>query len=69
VITVTANGRAVELPEGATLSALLATLGVPPQAVAAMEHNGVPVPRSDHQTRLLSEGDRVELVRAVAGGC
>jgi sulfur carrier protein len=68
VITVTANGRPVELPDGATLTGLLAALGVPARAVAAMEHNGEPVSRSDHDTRPLSDGDRVELVRAVAGG-
>lgn len=68
MITVVANGRPVELPEGSTLTALLATLGIPAKAVAAMEHNGVPVARSDQETRSLSDGDRIELVRAVAGG-
>jgi sulfur carrier protein len=68
VITVVANGRPVELPEGATLSALLDSLGVPAKAVAAMEHNGEPVARSDTAARALADGDRVELVRAVAGG-
>jgi sulfur carrier protein len=68
VITVMANGRPVELPDGTTLAALLDALGVPAKAVAAMEHNGEPVPRSDHAARPLSDGDRVELVRAVAGG-
>jgi sulfur carrier protein len=67
VIKVVANGRAVELPEGATLAALLDVLGVPTKAVAAMEHNGEAVARSD-AVRPLSDGDRVELVRAVAGG-
>jgi sulfur carrier protein len=67
-MTVVANGRPVELPEGATLAALLDALGVPAKAVAAVEHNGEPVPRSDHAGRPLSDGDRVELVRAVAGG-
>ena len=68
MITVTANGRPVELPDGATLTSLLDALGVPPRAVAAMEHNGDPVARSDHAARPLSDGDRIELVRAVAGG-
>jgi sulfur carrier protein len=68
VITVVANGRPVELPEGSTLTALLDVLGVPATAVAAMEHNGEPVPRSDHTARALADGDRIELVRAVAGG-
>ena len=67
-MTVVANGRRVELPEGATLAALLDALGVPARAVAAMEHNGEPVPRSETAARPLSDGDRVELVRAVAGG-
>ena len=68
MITVVANGRPVELPDGATLTALLDTLGVPPKAVAAMEHNGEAVARTEHGARSLADGDRVELVRAVAGG-
>ena len=68
MITVVANGRPVDLPDGSTLTGLLDALGVPARAVAAMEHNGEPVPRSDQESRPLSDGDRVELVRAVAGG-
>jgi sulfur carrier protein len=68
VITVVANGRPVELPDGSTLTALLDALGVPARAVAAMEHNGRPVPRSEQPARSLANGDRIELVRAVAGG-
>jgi sulfur carrier protein len=68
MITVVANGRPVELPDGSTLTSLLDALGVPSKAVAAMEHNGEPVPRADHAARTLSDGDRIELVRAVAGG-
>ncbi|HEV8624365.1 MAG TPA: sulfur carrier protein ThiS [Acidimicrobiia bacterium] len=68
MITVVANGRPVDLPDGSTLTNLLDALGVPAKAVAAMEHNGEPVPRADHAARSLSNGDRIELVRAVAGG-
>ena len=68
MITVVANGRPLQLPEGSTLVALLDALGVPARAVAAMEHNGEPVARSDTAARALADGDRVELVRAVAGG-
>jgi sulfur carrier protein len=67
VISVVANGRPVELPDGSTLVGLLEALGLA-GAVAAVEHNGEPVPRSAHATRGLADGDRVELVRAVAGG-
>jgi len=49
MITVVANGRPVELPDGATLTALLDALDL-------------------HSARPLSDGDRIELVRAVAGG-
>ena len=68
MISVVANGRPVELPDGATLTVLLEALGIPAKAVAAMEHNGEPVPRSAQASRLLADGDRIELVRAVAGG-
>jgi sulfur carrier protein len=68
MITVVANGRPVDLPDGSTLTSLLDALGVPAKAVAAMEHNGEPVARSEQPSRPLSNGDRVELVRAVAGG-
>jgi sulfur carrier protein len=68
MITVVANGRPVELPDGSTLIGLLDALGVPAQAVAAMEHNGEAVARADHDGRPLADGDRIELVRAVAGG-
>lgn len=68
MITVVANGRQVRLPDGATLTALLDTLEIPVKSVAAVEHNGEPVPRAAHAARRLSDGDRIELVRAVAGG-
>jgi sulfur carrier protein len=67
MITVLANGRPVELADGSTVAGLLDALGLS-GAVAAVEHNGEPVPRSAHATRELVDGDRVELVRAVAGG-
>ena len=68
MITVVANGRSVELPDGSTLTTLLDALGVPGRAVAAMEHNGEPVPRAAQGSRSVADGDRIELVRAVAGG-
>jgi sulfur carrier protein len=67
VIIVRANGRPVELSDGSTLAGLLDALGLT-GAVAAVEHNGEPVPRSGYATWELADGDRVELVRAVAGG-
>lgn len=64
---VTANGELISLPEGATLPDLFEALGVRAKWVVA-ELNGAPVDRSDMESTVLHDGDRVELVRAVAGG-
>ncbi|MBV8385586.1 MAG: sulfur carrier protein ThiS [Acidimicrobiia bacterium] len=64
---VVANGKAVELDDGATLSDLLGRLGLGAKWVV-VERNGEPVARRETATTVLSDGDRLELVRAVAGG-
>ena len=64
---VTANGERVILPDGAGLPDLFETLGVRAKWVV-VELNGAPVDRSDMPSTALRNGDRVELVRAVAGG-
>ena len=66
-VQVVANGEAVELDEGATLDDLLGRLGLGAKWVV-VERNGEPVPRREAAATLLSDGDRLELVRAVAGG-
>ena len=64
---VTANGELISLPEGAALPVLFEALGVRAKWVVA-EVNGTAVDRSDMESTVLHNGDRVELVRAVAGG-
>ena len=64
---VVANGEPVELAEGATVDDLLAALGLGGKWVV-VERNREPVARADLATTVLAEGDRIELVRAVAGG-
>lgn len=64
---VTANGEPVELDEGATVSDLLHRLGLGGRWVL-VERNGEPVPRAELEVARLADGDRLELVRAVAGG-
>ena len=64
---VTANGEGVDVPEGATVADLLDVLGLGGRWVV-VERNGEPVPRRDLATVRLAAGDRLELVRAVAGG-
>jgi sulfur carrier protein len=67
-VQVVANGTAVELADGATLDDLLAKLGLGAKWVV-VERNGEPVPKRETATTVLADGDRLELVRAVAGGC
>ena len=64
---VVANGDAVELPDGATLTDLLDHLGLGAKWVVA-ERNGDAVDRTDMPATVLADGDRIELGRAVAGG-
>ena len=64
---VTANDKPVDVPDGATVADLLAVLGLDRRWVV-VERNGEAVPRTETVTTALAAGDRVELVRAVAGG-
>ena len=64
---VTANGDAVDLAEGATVADLLDGLGLG-QRWVIVERNGEPVRRDAMAVTVLAEGDKLELVRAVAGG-
>ena len=61
------NGEAVELPNGATIAALIEQLALAGKRVA-VEVNEDIVPRSQHPDFPLSEGDRVEVVHAIGGG-
>lgn len=63
----TANDDPVELEDGATVGDLLTALGLDRRWVV-VERNGEPVPRAAVQSTVLAAGDRLELVRAVAGG-
>ena len=63
---VTVNDEAVEIAEDATVTALLATLGISEKGIAVAVDWTV-LPRSDWHT-VLSEGARVEVVTAVQGG-
>lgn len=62
-----ANGRPITLPERATVADLIAAMGLTGRTVV-VEHNGEPVDRSAVGRVTLRSGDRLEVVRAVAGG-
>jgi len=61
------NGDARDLPDGATIESLLAALGIDRRQIA-VERNQEIVPRAEHATTPLAEGDRVEIVTMVGGG-
>ena len=64
---VTANGDEITLRDASTAMDLLEHLGLGSRWVL-VERNGEPVERPHLATTVLAEGDRLELVRAVAGG-
>jgi len=57
----------IDLPDGATLPDLLDLLGLTGRTVA-IERNGEAVDRKAVASIVLDDGDRCEIVRAVAGG-
>ncbi|MFZ3154935.1 sulfur carrier protein ThiS [Pseudomonas sp.] len=61
------NGEAFELPDGATVAGLIERLDLAGRRVA-VELNLDIVPRSQHATTALREGDQVEVVHAIGGG-
>lgn len=65
--TVTANGDEVVVHDGASVEDLLHQLGLAGRTVI-VERNGEPVARTRRASTRLEQGDRLELVRAVAGG-
>ncbi len=65
--TVMVNGAPMEVAEGSSVDDLLHLLELDAKWVL-VERNGEPVPRGQLAGTALSDGDRLELVRAVAGG-
>lgn len=63
----TVNGERRELPEGTTISQLLAILQVVPERVV-VELNLKILKRAEHPSAVLTEGDQVEIVHFVGGG-
>ncbi|WP_322978862.1 sulfur carrier protein ThiS [Pseudomonas sp. C11] len=61
------NGEPFELPDGQSVADLLVRLDLTGRRVA-VELNLDIVPRSQHATTRLAEGDRVEVVHAIGGG-
>jgi sulfur carrier protein len=66
-IEVVINGETRTVAQGTTVAALLVELGLGDRRVA-VERNREVVPRAEHASTELSEGDRLELVTFVGGG-
>ena len=66
-MTISLNGERVDEFEAKTIAQLIDRYQLPPQSVL-VEHNGLAVHRHEWTDRSLAEGDRVELIRVVAGG-
>jgi sulfur carrier protein len=66
-VRVIANGKPFETESDTTVAAFIRWRGLDP-AFVVVELNGEPLERARYEEVGLSEGDRLELVRAVAGG-
>jgi sulfur carrier protein len=61
------NGEIREVRSGRALTEVIESLGLPLQGVL-VEHNGRALLRSEWGEAELREGDRLEILRVVAGG-
>jgi len=64
---VTANGQSIVAPLPCTIEEFLLAQGLLPRSVV-VEHNGEAVAPSEFSQRQLNAGDRLEIVKIVAGG-
>jgi sulfur carrier protein len=66
-VRTTVNGEVRELAAGSTLASLLVELGVAVNGIAVAKNECV-VRRADYASHVLVDGDRIEIIKAVAGG-
>lgn len=66
-MTLHINGEPREFPDGLSLAALIAQLGMKTDRVA-VELNLEIVPRTNWETTALKDGDKLEIVHFVGGG-
>ncbi len=67
-MVITLNGDRTEIAGPLTVADLLTTLRIDPRRVA-VEHNLVVVKRAAFAETVVREGDQVEIVNFVGGGC
>lgn len=66
-VIIQVNSEAQAVPQGTTVLGLLTILGVRSEQ-AAVECNGLVVPRRQHGEMVLLAGDQIEVVTFVGGG-
>jgi sulfur carrier protein len=66
-VRVTANGQEFDVDERMTVAGFVRMRDLDPRYVV-VERNGDPLSRDRYEVVVLEDGDRLELVRAVAGG-
>ncbi len=64
---VTANGQPIAAKLPCSIEEFLVAQGLLPRSVV-VEHNGEAVPPSEFSKHTLNAGDRLEIVKIVAGG-
>jgi thiamine biosynthesis protein ThiS len=67
MMEISVNGQLQQVDENYTIAQLLGTLGLENQRLA-VELNLAIVPRSLFGTRILTQGDKIEIVQAIGGG-
>ena len=61
------NGEGMDSGSARTVAELVRGLELAPETVL-IEHNGLALHRREWEQRSLAEGDRIEIVRVIAGG-
>jgi thiamine biosynthesis protein ThiS len=66
-ISISVNGKPMEVPPGTTVEGLLTLLNVKREYTAVAVNRDI-TPKSTYTAVTLSEGDKVEIVRPMGGG-
>lgn len=67
MVTLTVNGKTVELERDTPLPDFLAGRGINPRTIA-VARNGEVIERGTYETVVLRAGDVIEIVRMIGGG-
>ena len=65
--TVTLNGKKHEIDTEKTIAMLLAEINVPTTGTAIAVNDEI-ISRTIHESHLIKDGDRIEIIRAIGGG-